>query len=106
MHPYSALKKKKTDFRIEFLHMLGFMRGNKTDLQVVEVAHGADPVHQQSDLDARVFIRPPDLCRTGRNTTICLQRGQPPFGLQESLQEEDLLSELILIQNHFHLHNR
>lgn len=75
----------------------------QTRLQIVEVAHGADPVHQQGNLGAAVFVRRAGLWRTGPKASIGPKRRQPSLGPQASLQEANFIPQLILVQNPLHL---
>ena len=75
----------------------------QTHLQIVEVTHSSDPVHQQGDLGAAVFIWHPGLCRTWLKAPIRPQRRQPPLGAYGSLQKANFLSQLIPVQNHLQL---
>lgn len=75
----------------------------KTHLQTVEVTHSSDPVHQQGNLSAAVFICHPGLRGTWLKAPIGPQRRQPPLGHQGSLQEANFIPQLILLQNHLHL---
>lgn len=52
----------------------------QTHLQIVEVTHSSDPVHQQGNLGAAVFIWHPGLRGTRLKAPIRPQRRQPPFG--------------------------
>lgn len=85
------------------LESLGWNSKCKTHLQIVEVTHGVDPVHQQGDLGAAVLVRRLALYRTRLKTPVGPQARQPPLGPQGSPQEANFLFQLFPIQNHLHL---
>lgn len=72
-------------------------------LYAVEVAHRANPVHQQGDPNAAVLLRRAGRSRCPLEVLIGSQQRQPLFGSQGSLQKANFLPQLIFIQNYLHL---
>lgn len=60
-------------------------REREIHLQVVEVADSADPVHQQSNLGAGMYVRCPGLFWSWLDAAVGPDGGQPLFGPKGSL---------------------
>lgn len=72
-------------------------------LHIVELTHSSDPVHQKRYLNTAVFMWRAGRSRTQLKVLIGSQQRQPLFGSQGSIQETNFISQLIFIQNDFHL---